>query len=351
MEKTSNMSAVNHEKRSDQGIVPAPKRKRERTENTLYITKNNVVRLWTTTRWHCIHNKQIAFCDICDGSARCLHKKQKAFCTECGGAAICVHNVQQAFCDKCEGKALCSHKLQKAFCNQCGGNAFCQHNLQKAFCVECGGSALCKHNTQKYRCYLCSFSKHSENWCALCKQTYVRGNAQYPYCLACYCFLHPDEDLPRRFMQKQNYVHKFLQANLQLPADVELVHNRQIDKGCSRRRPDWLIDKFLFSIIIECDENDHVSYSCENKRVMEIFEDLGNRPLIIIRFNPDQYTDSQSRKHSSCFVYNDENKLEVNEFEWQERSKVLLMTVEKYLCDSYIPTKEVTLDKLFSNAN
>lgn len=45
---------------------------------------------------------------------------------------------------------------------------------------------------------------------------------------------------------------------------------------CSKRRPDILIDLETHLIIIEVDENQHKGYSCENKRIMEISQDLGH---------------------------------------------------------------------------
>jgi hypothetical protein len=44
---------------------------------------------------------------------------------------------------------------------------------------------------------------------------------------------------------------------------------------------------------IEIDENQHVAYdcSCENKRIMELSQDVGHRPIVFIRFNPDGYKD------------------------------------------------------------
>ena len=43
--------------------------------------------------------------------------------------------------------------------------------------------------------------------------------------------------------------------------------------------------------MVEVDENKHDTYycSCENKRIMQLSLDLGHRPIILIRFNPDQY--------------------------------------------------------------
>ena len=42
-------------------------------------------------------------------------------------------------------------------------------------------------------------------------------------------------------------------------------------------------------IIIELDEDQHKYTSCDEKRMMELFQDLGNRQLVLIRINPDKY--------------------------------------------------------------
>ena len=36
---------------------------------------------------------------------------------------------------------------------------------------------------------------------------------------------------------------------------------------------------------------------CKNKRIMEIFQDLGSRPIVFIRFNQDKYDNVQG-----CFL-------------------------------------------------
>jgi len=40
-------------------------------------------------------------------------------------------------------------------------------------------------------------------------------------------------------------------------------------------------------LIVEIDENAHAVYdcSCENKRLMELSQDVGHRPIVFIRFN------------------------------------------------------------------
>jgi len=87
----------------------------------------------------------------------------------------------------------------------------------------------------------------------------------------------------------------------QIMADLKkiypnIIQDTTISGGCSKRRPDGLIQLNDYNIIIEIDENQHNSagYSCENKRVMEIFQDLGNSPLTVIRFNPDKFANEKS---------------------------------------------------------
>jgi len=58
-------------------------------------------------------------------------------------------------------------------------------------------------------------------------------------------------------------------------------------------------------VIIEVDENQHIDYdcSCENKRIMELSQDLDHRPIVFIRFNPDEY-DNKENIISSCWGKN-----------------------------------------------
>ena len=56
---------------------------------------------------------------------------------------------------------------------------------------------------------------------------------------------------------------------------------------------------------MEVDENKHTDYdcSCENKRIMELSQDLGHRPIVFIRFNPDDY-DKNGTNIASCWARN-----------------------------------------------
>jgi hypothetical protein len=80
--------------------------------------------------------------------------------------------------------------------------------------------------------------------------------------------------------------------------------DKKINDGCSKRRPDLMCDLGYQVLIVEVDENQHESYdcSCENKRIMELSQDIGHRHLIFIRFNPDDYHDYSGHNITSCWT-------------------------------------------------
>ena len=130
--------------------------------------------------------------------------------------------------------------------------------------------------------------KHKQ--CVLCNM--IRSQKKYDWhCFGCYCYTFPDKAIVRNHKTKENQI----MADL-LKVYPNIVRDSRISGGCSKRRPDGLIRLNDYNIIIEIDENQHnaIGYSCENKRTMEIFQDLGNSPLTVIRFNPDKFAKEQS---------------------------------------------------------
>jgi hypothetical protein len=75
--------------------------------------------------------------------------------------------------------------------------------------------------------------------------------------------------------------------------------------------PDMFLDLGFQILIIEIDENQHISYNelSENKRLMELYLDVGKRPMIFIRFNTDKYDNIKSHwlvnKISSIYIFPD----------------------------------------------
>ena len=120
------------------------------------------------------------------------------------------------------------------------------------------------------------------------------------------------------------------------------IHDKKIEDGCSKRRPDLLLDLALHIIIVEIDENAHSNYdsTCENKRLMEISQDVGHRPIVFIRFNPDSYTNKDGNKVSSCWKVNRTTGLlmldKKKENEWNNRTSVLIEEIKYWAATSHI---------------
>ena len=288
----------------------------------------------------CEHGKIKTTCKPCGGSSVCEHGVQKAACKPCGGSAFCEHGIQKARCKPCGGSALCEHGKRKTRCKPCGGSEFCEHGKLKSQCKPCGGSAICEHGKRKTQCYQCGDPK---NFCKVCKFTDVRGTKgkiTEGFCIPCFSVKYPEINLPRRYKLKENHMVESLKDHF---PDVKFHFDKTVKDGCSRRRPDVRIEKFIYTIIIECDENRHLGYDeiCDNKRTMEIFQDLGDRPVIFIRFNPDKYTED-GETIPSCF-----DGTNLKKREWNKRIKELVKTINKYYTLDEIPEKEITMEYLF----
>lgn len=147
------------------------------------------------------------------------------------------------------------------------------------------------------------------------------------YCSRCFMYTFPDKPMARNYKTKEKTVEDFILE--QIP-EVDWVFDKRVMDGCSKRRPDLLVDLGEQVVIVEVDENQHEDYdcSCENKRLMELSQDLGHRPLILIRFNPDSYTDKEGNKIKSCWKV---NKLGVccvdNDKKWKDRLNTLKETI------------------------
>jgi len=112
------------------------------------------------------------------------------------------------------------------------------------------------------------------------------------------------------------------------------VHDRRVEDGCSRKRPDFLFDMGAFVVVLEVDENQHEAYqcsscaagaividtslgaqaphvrpapdfitcthacTCEWMRLYTILQDCGGRQMRVVRYNPDAFTPVGSTKKS-----------------------------------------------------
>jgi hypothetical protein len=305
----------------------------------------------------CEHGNQKRQCKECGGSAICKHGKQKSACRECGGSAFCQHDKYKSICKECSGSALCQHGKQKTQCIECNGTAFCQHNIYKNKCKECGGSALCQHEKQKTQCKECGGSsicqhKKVKYYCKICDGKYLCksswcetiGNLKYNgYCLPCCIQVHPEIEVSRNYKTKEkDVVDQITQA---FPS-FTWVADKKVQDGCSRRRPDLLLDMGSHIIIMEVDENKHTDYdcSCEHKRLMELSQDLQHRPIIFIRFNPDDYVNQEDVLVKSCWKLNKLGVMQIQktkQTEWEERINSLKQQIQYWIDNPTEKTIEI----------
>jgi hypothetical protein len=320
----------------------------------------------TTVKRNCEHGKQKHRCLACGGSSFCEHNKRKTYCETCGGSELCIHKKRKARCRECNGTEFCIHKIFKTRCRECHGTSFCVHNRLKTSCFDCKGGSICEHNKIRSRCVPCRGSQiciHNINKLRckdcdgrlLCKtpmcetpmcETSV-GKKYEGYCLRCFVYTHPDKPNARNYKTKERTVVDIVLAAF---PNFTWVADKKVADGCSRRRPDLFLDMGSHVIIVEVDENQHTDYdcSCENKRLMEISQDIGHRPIIFIRFNPDDYTDQSGTKVKSCFAADKSGIFKVAKSkvaDWNMRTNALLQQIAYW---SETPTtKTVEVVQLF----
>jgi hypothetical protein len=171
------------------------------------------------------------------------------------------------------------------------------------------------------------------------------------YCLRCFVYLFPDKPNSRNYKTKEISVVEYIQKEFQ---NKTIITDKKIQDGCSRRRPDILIDLGYQVIIIEVDENQHIDYdcSCENKRIMELSQDIGHRPLIFIRFNPDEYLDKNNNKITSCWGIDGRDICSIKKSkikEWNERLDRLKEQIQYWIDNE--SNKIVEIIQLYYNQN
>lgn len=173
------------------------------------------------------------------------------------------------------------------------------------------------------------------------------------YCLHCFMHTFPNEPVIRNYKTKEKLVVDRIQDHF--PGFV-WRHDKKVECGVSNRRPDLLLDVGSHVLIIEIDEDSHESYdcTCENKRLMQLsldvsrinYPEINHRDIVLIRFNPDKYTDTQGQKHMSCFYRNKScGVVLAKSHEWEERITELIKTVEFWIINQ--PERTILLLNLF----
>ena len=263
---------------------------------------------------------------------------------------IDVHNK---ICLKCTKLACFNKKGEKRalFCNEHKETEMI--NIYSQTCLKCDVRPVFNTIGQKNPLY-CATHKLSgmvDVKSKTCKSelcfTQVRDKYD-GYCMRCYMNLFPDKPVFRNYKTKEYAVVEHVKTKFK---DFTWVADRKVSDGCSRRRPDLLLDLGDQVIVIEVDENQHTDYdcSCENKRTMELSQDLGHRPIVFIRFNPDNYK-KDGTSVTSCWGLDKTGICVVKKSkktEWVERLKCLEEQVTYWINPENRTDKTVEIVQLF----
>jgi hypothetical protein len=156
------------------------------------------------------------------------------------------------------------------------------------------------------------------------------------YCFRCYIYTFPDKPVVQNYKTKEKNVVEYVTSKF---PGFTWVSDKKITNGCSKRRPDLLLDLGYQIIIVEIDENQHLDYdcNCENKRIMQLSQDLGHRPIVFIRFNPDGYKTKDGIKIPSLWHINGIGICSIKRTkytQWQNRLDVLCEHIQYWSDES-----------------
>ena len=277
------------------------------------------------------------------------------YCKKCSEPDMV--DIKHPKCLKCKKKHPAFNyegEVKPLYCKDCSKNGMVDVKSPK--CIKCKNKCPnfnYKGETKALYCKDCSEDGMVDVKNSRCKSEWcdTRAGKKYEgYCLFCFINLYPDSPLVRNHKTKEKSVVDFINENFE---DYEWVKDKTVDGGCSKKRPDMMLDFGSHIIIIEIDENAHIDYdcSCENKRLMEISKDLGHRPIVFIRFNPDSYTNKDVKKIKSCWSANKiSGILYINDKkQWKYRLRCLKEQIEYWIENE--TDKMVEIVQLFYNEN
>jgi hypothetical protein len=172
----------------------------------------------------------------------------------------------------------------------------------------------------------------------------IRANIKYNgYCFRCFIHTFPDNEISRNYKTKEITVVNYIKSKF---SKLSWYSDKKIYDSCSNKRPDLFLDLGYQVIIVEVDENQHNGYNCENKRLMELSQDIDHRPMVFIRFNPDSYINENNIKINSCWKPNNLGILVINDNdEWKTRLHKLKKEINYWLKNN--TTKTIHLIELF----
>ena len=327
--------------------LPLPKKITDRTKGQIYINKKGKYGKWTgkKVRRHCECGKaqphynyegetKAICCSSCkkENMVDVVHKM-----CECGKAHP-IYNYEgetkPICCSSCKKENMVDVKNKKCECGKAQPTYNYEGETKGTCCSSCRKENMVDVLSKICKTHLCF--------------TQVTNEKYEGYCLRCFIYTFPDKPVARNYKTKEYAVMEYITQEF---PDYTWIADKQIKDGCSKKRPDLLLDLGFQIIDLETDENQHDIYdcSCENKRLMQLSQDLGHRPIVFIRFNPDGYT-KDGKKITSCWEYNKQGICVLNKSkqkEWEQRLETLKNQIIYWSDESNITDKTIETIQLF----
>jgi len=174
-------------------------------------------------------------------------------------------------------------------------------------------------------------------------------------CARCFCSSFPNDPRAARARSsihaRENTVTDELKKHFpdyNWVFDKTFSHRTFLMGVSTRFRPDARTTQGDRVIIIEIDEQSHRGYLCAKEREREesFVKQNRNKTVVMIRFNPDEYTDYEGVRHPSCFTRATKER-EVphvppkRKADWQARIQELVNTVRNVLDPKFpLPPKQ-----------
>ena len=198
------------------------------------------------------------------------------------------------------------------YCSYHKKNGMIQNSIRR--CELCVPSKIASKTKNKiYFCDDCApdDSEYISNVCSICLTSKI--NDDEIMCEECKNSSLTNKTIKEKW-KELSVKQKIIENNINIS-----LYDKVIPEGCSKKRPDFIIDTDWGHIIIEVDEFQHnkKSYSCECEiiRMKQIYFDIGIEygKVLFIRYNPDTYKQS----YGSIFTTN-------------EKLDSLIRTIKKY---------------------
>jgi hypothetical protein len=270
--------------------------------------------------------------------------------------------LKPLYCISCKKDGMVNNKHKKCInCNKITPS-FNKPGLKPLYCVNCKEDDMvdvmnkmcidCK-KTQSYynkpglKPLYCANCKEDNminvksKTCILCNKTLAWIDNKY--CSPCNALVNPDSKQGRKYRFKQNTIVDILKQHFTFD-----IIDKQIDNGCTKRRPDLIIDCLTHVINIEIDEEQHKAKSytpeCEESRYNDLYTAFGDRPFICIRFNPDKYVQKENN-----IIWNMEgifsSTKKIDEKELEYRINILIKEINQTIRE--IPDETFKIKYLF----